>query len=277
VTEAIRFLRTYNIRGSVPVGRDVIVIGGGNAAVDAARTALRLGAKTVTILYRRTREEMPAYAEEIEEAEHEGVKLQLLTAPEAIVVKDGKVAGLQCRRMKLGAFDRSGRRRPEADPAGPSIFPADQIIAAVGQSADFSRLLAGVEGVKIKRDGYIEIHPTTGQTTQPWLFAGGDAVNGPSSVIDAVSAGERAAAGIDHLLSGAWHAFWRDPQAVVTSFNPDAEPEPFAREKLPLVAVDRRRFNFDEVEQPWVEAVAVRQARRCLRCDYGKNVQSARE
>jgi NADH-quinone oxidoreductase subunit F len=111
VTEAMSFLRQYNIRGSVPVGEQVVVIGGGNAAIDAARTALRLGAKSVTVLYRRTREEMPAYAEEIEEAQQEGAHLRTLTSPEAFVVENGRVTGVQCREMKLGEFDRSGRRR----------------------------------------------------------------------------------------------------------------------------------------------------------------------
>ena len=125
VTEAMAFLRQYNIRGSVPVGRHVAVIGGGNAAIDAARTAVRLGAESVTVLYRRTREEMPAYAEEIEEALQEGVVLRTLIHPEAFAVKNGRVTGVRCHPMKLGAFDRSGRRRPEdaAEAAGECSRP----------------------------------------------------------------------------------------------------------------------------------------------------------
>src|SRR5208282_4418326 len=106
-----RFLRDYNIRGSAPVGRNVAIVGGGNAAIDAARTAVRLGAKSVTVLYRRTRAEMPAYSEEIEEAENEGVKLETLVAPVEILAKNGQAVGVKCRRMALGEFDRSGRRR----------------------------------------------------------------------------------------------------------------------------------------------------------------------
>ena len=113
ITDALSFLRTYNQRGSVPVGKKVVVIGGGNSAIDAARTALRLGAEQVTVVYRRSREAMPAYEEEIEEAEHEGVKLRLLTAPVEVVLEGRRVAGIKCLPMRLGEFDRSGRRRPE--------------------------------------------------------------------------------------------------------------------------------------------------------------------
>ena len=116
VDDAIRFLREYNIRGSAPIGRDVVVVGGGNAAIDTARTAVRLGAQSVTVLYRRTRDEMPAYAEEIEEAEHEGVVIKVLIAPLAITGQDGRVCGVKCQVMTLGEFDRSGRRRPKAAP-----------------------------------------------------------------------------------------------------------------------------------------------------------------
>ncbi len=271
VTEAIRFLRHYNIRGSVPVGQKVVVIGGGNAAVDAARTALRLGAKEVTIVYRRTREEMPAYAEEIEEAEAEGTRLLLLTAPVEVVAPEGRVAGLKCRHMKLGAFDQSGRRRPEADPEGDIVIECDQIIAAIGQTLDARKLVDGTD-VKVRREQYLDAHAVNQQTVVPWIFAGGDAVSGPSSVVEAVAAGERAAVGIDEYLTGGKHAFWRREQENTTTFDPDADPVPFTREKLPLIPVERRRENFDEVEQPWVESVAIRQSKRCLRCDYGKKV-----
>jgi len=269
VTEAIRFLREYNIRGSVPVGRQVVVVGGGNAAVDAARTALRLGAESVSMIYRRTRDEMPAYAEEIEEAEHEGVKLQVLVAPVKVEHSQGKVTGLVCRHMKLGAFDRSGRRSAEADVSRDFTLPCDQVIAAIGQTMDARPLVDGLD-VKLRNNATLVTNPVDGHTALPWLFAGGDCVTGPSSVIEAVAAGEKAAVGIDTHLSGAAHAFWRQDKRNDTPFDPDAEPVPFSREKLPLIAVERRANNFEEVEQPWTEAAAVRQAQRCLRCDFGK-------
>jgi NADH-quinone oxidoreductase subunit F len=268
ITDALSFLRTYNIRGSVPVGKDVVVIGGGNSAIDAARTALRLGAEKVTVVYRRSREAMPAYAEEIEEAEHEGVALRLLTAPLEVVVEGKRVAGIKCLPMRLGEFDRSGRRRPE-EGGDAFVIPADQVLVAIGQTLDLQRITNSVP-IQARNQNFVQVNPVTGQTSEKWIFAGGDVVSGPSSVVEAVAAGERAAMGIDLYLTGQSHAFWHSAHEVDTSFDPDAPPSEASREGLNLIAVDRRRNNFDEVEQPWCESVAVRQASRCLRCDYGK-------
>ncbi|MEN7973332.1 MAG: NADH-quinone oxidoreductase subunit NuoF [Verrucomicrobiota bacterium] len=273
VYESISFLREYNIRGSVPVGRHVVIIGGGNAAIDAARTAARLDAETVTVLYRRTREQMPAYEEEIEEAEAEGVKLKLLTSPEEIIVEDGKVSGIRCKPMELGAFDRSGRRRPVAGADDDFIIPCDQVIAAIGQSVDLPGI-TGEVALNVQRNGYVATDALSKQTSEDWIFAGGDVSTGPSSVIEAVADGEKAAAGIDQFLTGKDNAFWREERNNDTSFDPDAEPVGFEREKQPLIPVERRRCNFDEVEQPWDEATAVRQAKRCLRCDYREEVHT---
>ena len=178
VTDAIGFLREYNIRGSAHVGRKVAVVGGGNAAVDAARTAIRLGAESATILYRRSRDEMPAYAEEIDEAEHEGVVLKVLAAPVEILGKDGHVAGVKCSAMVLGDFDRSGRRRPIEMSSGEFVEEADQVIVAIGQAVDAGSLTDGVD-LKLTRNKFIEINPVNGQTSVPWIFAGGDAATRP--------------------------------------------------------------------------------------------------
>ncbi|HCF93501.1 MAG TPA: hydrogenase, partial [Verrucomicrobia bacterium] len=275
VAEAMTFLREYNIRGSVPVGKNVVVIGGGNAAIDAGRTALRLGAETVTILYRRTREEMPAYAEEIEAALEEGLTIRTLASPEAILQEHGKVTGVQCRTMKLGNFDRSGRRRPEEDPSDSFVVVADQVIMAVGQTLEPQALLEPFE-IQRNDSGWIKADPVTGQTSLDWLFSGGDCVDGPSSVVAAIGAGERAAVGIDALLSGEEHAFWRTYTEVTTDYDPDADPVPYPREPIRMLPVERRRTNFDEVELPWNESTAVRQSRRCLRCDFGKNLEQVR-
>ena len=268
ITDALNFLRTYNLRGSARVGKSVVVIGGGNSAIDAARTAIRLGAESVTVVYRRSREVMPAYKEEIEEAIHEGVKLQLLTAPVDVVVEGGKVAGIRCRPMRLGQFDGSGRRRPE-DAGDVFTIPADEILVAVGQSLSTAEFCDEI-GIETQRNGFLIANAVTGQTSQKWIFAGGDGVSGPSSVVEAVAAGERAAVGIDKYLTGTEHAFWRETKEVDTFFDPDQDPVDTPREHLPLIPVERRCNNFDEVEQPWREAVAVRQAQRCLRCDYGR-------
>jgi NADH-quinone oxidoreductase subunit F len=268
ITDALSFLRTYNLRGSVPVGKKVVVIGGGNSAIDAARTALRLGAESVTVVYRRSREAMPAYEEEIEEAEHEGVVLKLLTAPVEVLLEGKRVAGIKCVPMRLGEFDRSGRRRPE-EGGDAFIIRADHVLVAIGQTLDLQKISNSVQ-IESRNQAFISVNPVTGQTSEKWIFSGGDAVTGPSSVVEAVAAGERAAVGIDLYLTGKSHAFWREAHEVDTSFDPDAEPSDAQREKLNLIAVERRRNNFAEVEQPWAEAMAVRQAGRCLRCDYGK-------
>ncbi len=267
VVDAMAFLREYNIRGSVPVGKQVVVIGGGNAAIDAARTAIRLGAEAVTVLYRRTREEMPAYAEEIDEALQEGVQINTLTSPDAISVQEGVVRGVHCQHMHLGDFDRSGRRKPEADSDAGIEIAADQVILAIGQTLD-----PGVFGgtVVTSDRGWIQADPVTGQTTCEPVYAGGDVVTGPMSVVHAIGDGERAAVAIDARLTGAKHAFWRVEQENTTDYDPDAEPVPYPRESLRMIPVEKRKNNFDEVEQAWNEAEAVRQARRCLRCDYGK-------
>ena len=263
------FLREYNVRGSAPVGRKVVVVGGGNAAIDAARTAIRLGAE-VTIIYRRTREQMPAYAEEIEEAVSEGVELRPLVQP--LEVKrgaDGELQSLRCARLSLGEFDKSGRRRPRRNESEPFDIETDQVIVAIGQRlADDA--LTDAAAVKRNDDGFLRADPVTGQTAEPWIFSGGDAVLGPASVVDAIAAGERAAYGIDLYLTGEDHAFWRREQHVDTAFDPDADPAPYPREPLETIPVERRKHNFAEVELSWSQTVALRQAKRCLRCDYGK-------
>jgi NADH-quinone oxidoreductase subunit F len=267
VDDAIRFLREYNIRGSAPIGHDVVVVGGGNAAIDTARSAVRLGAQSVTVLYRRTREEMPAYTEEIEEAEHEGVVIKVLTAPVEIVARNGRVCGIKCQTMTLGEFDRSGRRRPKAAAEEPFVVPADQVITAIGQKLEPAALIDGLP-VSLNKDGFIAADPLTGRTSLEWLYSGGDAALGPSSVVEAVAGGEHAAAAIDAQLTGAEHAFWRKDKACDVRFDAGTEPVRYPRARMGRLPVERRINNFNEVEQPWTENVAVCEAKRCLRCDY---------
>jgi NADH-quinone oxidoreductase subunit F len=272
VTEAISFLREYNLRGSVPVCKRVSVIGGGNAAIDAARTAVRLGAE-VTIIYRRTQEEMPAYAEEIEEAKQEGVELRTLMNPVEIITRNGKVAGIRCKTMQLGDFDRTGRRHPEESETE-TIFDVEQVIFACGQTTDCKSLNPDFD-CQLAEPNRIMVNPLNGQTSVEWIFAGGDIANDNAhwSVVDAIAGGERAAVGIDEYLTGEKHSFWRKNQEVDTAFDPDEDPVPYARCKMVLLPADRRKNNFDEVERGWTEGETVRQARRCLRCDYGKCVE----
>jgi NADH-quinone oxidoreductase subunit F len=264
--QAIRFLYDYNIGGTVNAGRHVCIVGGGNAAIDAARTALRLGAERVTVLYRRRREEMPAYAEEVEEAQKEGVVFEFLTSPLEIISGNGGMCGIRCRRMTLGEFDESGRRRPL--PSGEDMtIEADQLILAIGQSLDPARLFDRT-AVETNRRNFIVADPLTGQTSVEWIFAGGDAVLGPASVVDAVAGGEKCASGIDLFLTGENHAFWREEKEVNTCFDPDADPVEYGRANAALIPLAQRKKNFREVELPLKEAVALREAKRCLRCDY---------
>ena len=211
---------------------------------------------------------MPAYVEEIEAALEEGVRLETLVAPEEFLVEDGKVTAVRCRRMTLGEFDGTGRRRASKADEG-RVFPTDQVILAIGQRLEAAPLLGALD-IALAPEGWIRTDPVSGQTALPWLFAGGDAVSGPSSVVAAIGAGEKAAVGIDRFLTGGEHAFWRDYHEVRTSYDPDADPVDYPRGEVAMIPVERRRANFEEVEKPWNEAMAVRQAQRCLRCDFGK-------
>ncbi len=270
VVDALKFLQTYNLRGSVPVGKKIIVVGGGNAAIDAARTAVRLGAEKVSIVYRRTQEEMPAWAEEIDAALDEQIELLTLTNPKEILTENGKVSGIFCVRMKLGSFDSSGRRKPvESDES--FTMEADQVIIATGQTLDVESITDGL-ALDLNSKSQIKCDKRTGQTSQSWIFTGGDAATGPSSVIEAVAGGERAAVGIDLFLTGSKHDFWRKEKHNDSFFDPEADPAKYPRTHMVMLSAGRRMYNFDEVELVWPEGEAIRQARRCLRCDYGSNL-----
>ncbi len=272
VVDGIKFLREFNVKGKTAVGKKVAIIGGGNVAIDVARTAVRLGAETVTVVYRRTKEEMPAYEEEIREAINEGVLFEFLAAPKEIEVKDGNAVGLRCSRMSLGAFDSSGRKKPVEEYGGEFVVAADQIVAAIGQVVE-AKDYADTKELALTKKEYVQTDPTTQQSSVEWIFAGGDVVTGPSSVIDAIAAGEQAAMGIDTFLTKESHVFWREEKANDTDFDPDADPVEFKREELAQVAADKRKDSFCEVEQSWSESVAVKQAKRCLRCDYRETVE----
>ncbi|MBN1320592.1 MAG: FAD-dependent oxidoreductase [Thermoleophilia bacterium] len=269
VTEALTFLSEYNVHGTAWVGQEVAIVGGGNSAVDAARTALRLGAKHVNILYRRQRDQMPAWAEEIIAADEEGITVLPLTAPKEVLRDaDGKVTGVLCQQMALGDYDKSGRRRPVAGRNPDFTVPCDQVIAAVGQSLDAQALLGGLP-VEL-RDSWLKVDRATGATSVEWIFSGGDATTGPASVVEAVGAGERAAVGIDRYLTGEDHAFWRRDIVVDTHFDPDADPVTTERAAVVCLDPEARACTFDEVELSWDMETACGEAKRCLRCDYGK-------
>ena len=201
VFPGVDFLRRVNLGEKIEVGEKVAVIGGGNVAFDAARTALRLGAKEVSIVYRRTRDEMPANDEEIEEAEHEKIKLLYLVAPTRIMTENGKVKGLECQRMELGDFDASGRRRPVPVKGSEFVMEVDGVIPAIGYIPDLSCLPQN-DGFKTTKAGTLSVDPITMATHLPGVFAGGDLVSGPSTVVEAMASGYRAALSIDRYLKG---------------------------------------------------------------------------
>lgn len=189
----------------IKVGRRVAVIGGGNVAMDAARTALRLGAEEVCLVYRRTKKEMPARIEEIERAEEEGVSCVILTTPVRFVGNEnGWVTGMECIQMELGEPDESGRRRPVPIPGSEFIIPADTVVVAIGQGPN-PLLLETIKGLALNRRGYIVADPETGATNLRGVFAGGDIVTGAATVISAMGAGKRAARAIDR--------FFQDPDS----------------------------------------------------------------
>ncbi len=265
----VEFLKKVNMGEKVAVGAKVAIIGGGNSAVDAARTALRLGAEKVTIIYRRSRVEMPANDEEIERAEKEGVQIEYLTNPKRIIGKNGKVAKIECLRMRLGAPDASGRRTPIPIPGSEFTIPIDTIIPTIGQTPDTSFLPKNTRLKLSERGNRFVVDEATLQTTVPGIFAGGDAVLGPATVIEAIAQGKRAAISIDRYLSGMGLEEGRkeEPKRV-------AEPSlielkgiiPQEREEGIVLEVAESISGFDEVELGLTEEQAKREAERCLNC-----------
>jgi len=193
----VEFLRDIHLGKSLKIGRRTAVIGGGNVAVDAARSAIRLGAQSVVVCYRRSRREMPALPEEVEEAIREGVKIHFLSSPVKIIERGERAVGLECVRMRLGEPDQKGRRRPIPIEGSTYHVVADTIIAAIGQRVDRKIL----KGMDVNQDGTIRVDPKTNETSIKGVFAGGDVVTGPGWAIDAIADGKRAAESISRYLS----------------------------------------------------------------------------
>ena len=198
VVDALEFLWKVNAQQKITLGRKVGVIGGGNVAVDAARTALRQGAEEAIILYRRTREEMPANPWEVMEAEREGVKFEFLTSPKRIRGKDGKVVELECEKMKLGELDETGRGKPEPIQGSDFSLQFHTIIVAIGEEIETTFLPKEVD---VGKNNRIRVNPITMETDMEGVFAGGDAITGPATVMEAILAGKRAACSIHQYLT----------------------------------------------------------------------------
>ncbi len=271
--DAIDFLRQIALGQEVELGDHVLVLGGGNSAMDAARTALRLGVPQVTVVYRRAREQMPANPWEVDEAEEEGVQFHFLAAPLACE-GEGCVEVLVCQQMELGPPDQSGRRSPVAVERDPFRLQASTVVAAVGQQPDFSPFTVD-PALKLNKWGYLDADPHTGMTAKPGVFVGGDAVTGGASVIEAINAGKVAAKYIDAFLRGepVSEDLEDRTKRLAVYLGAQRSQYPLAatadhgrRERMPMLAPAVRRTNFAHTELGFTTAQALKEARRCLRC-----------
>ncbi|MEJ2718906.1 MAG: FAD-dependent oxidoreductase, partial [Deltaproteobacteria bacterium] len=273
VVQAVSFLRNAALNREMKVGRSVAVIGGGNAALDAARTSLRLGAENVSILYRRTRAEMPAWEEEIEAALEEGIEIKFLVAPVEVVHENGTITGLKCINMELGEPDQSGRRRPVPIQGTEFLFATDMVISAIGQQID-PEFWNQTGGLMSSSGNTIHADPLTCETNIEGVFAGGDAVSGPATVVEAVGAGHEAAISISRFLADQDVRAGRTgrsrderkkrAQAYVYPPIPKMHEEP--RQQPMCIQVNERVTNFNEVEHALSVEAAAKEAERCLNC-----------
>jgi NADH-quinone oxidoreductase subunit F len=266
----LRFLRDVRLGRAVKVGKHVAVIGGGNVALDAARTSLRLGADDVSIYYRRSRDEMPVSDVEYDEAVAEGVEINFLASPTRITSENWKLTGLQCTRMALGEPDESGRRRPIPVAGSEFTVTADTVIAAVGQAPDLS-FLPPDSALERTRWETLVVDGNTLATNVPGIFAGGDFVTGPDMVVEAIAAGRRGAIAIDKYLRGdASRVEIYDRKPTVIEARPPELDETWdtkPRTKVATIPLPERRASFAEIELGFTEDIARREAKRCLRCD----------
>jgi len=266
VFDGASFLRDANLGNKVNVGDKVAVIGGGNVAIDSARVALRLGAKEVHIIYRRTRAEMPAAEEEVEAALEEGIILDFLTSHLKVEQKNGHLA-LQCNRNALGEPDASGRRRPVPIKGSEFELELDTIIGAIGQRPDIPKGF----GVETARGNTIKYHAASGATSKAGVWAGGDAASGPDSVIRAIAAGRVAAQSIDAYLGGSGNieeelTTVRQLDTCVGLTAGDFTTQP--RVKMPCLPLDQVKDNFIEVETGFPEEDAIFEGKRCFGCGF---------
>jgi len=267
VSDVTAFLREVHLGNLKKLGGKVVVIGGGHSALDAARVALRLGAGEAHILYRRSRTEMLAEPEEVEETEKEGVKIHFLAAPTGISSENEKVTGIQCIRTRLTEEDTTGRRRPIPIEGSEFFIEADYIIPAIGQEPDLGNL-AKAQDLKVSKWNLLEVNPETLQTNIPDIFAGGDVISGPATVIEAVEAGQRVAKYIGKYLQGEeLPTEWQEEPPMGTNWVAPPKDEPAKdRLKIPTLPAEKRISDFEEVNLCADEASAKQEADRCLDC-----------
>jgi len=272
VYDAIDFLRNINLGKDIKVGKKVAVVGGGNSAIDAARVALRKGAGEVHIVYRREKADMPAEEEEITAAEEEGIKLHVLTAPVKVIDKGSKVAGIECTKMALGDFDKSGRRSPKPIQGSEYTIEVDMLIEAIGQRPDTAAIKLG--SAKVSKGGTLVADKRTLATEQKGVFVGGDAYTGPWTVIEAIASGQRAASSIKRFLTGkelAPRVDREDAESFTYSNVPPTDEETGERARVgnAEIRLEDRRTSFKEVAVNYTAKEAKEECSRCLRCDIG--------
>ncbi|UCD64427.1 MAG: FAD-dependent oxidoreductase, partial [Candidatus Zixiibacteriota bacterium] len=269
---SIEFLKAFNLRGE-QLGRGRVgVIGGGNSAIDAARMALRQkDVESVTILYRRTRDEMPAFAEEIEGADQEGIEIKTLVTPVRVVAGDGRLKGIECVTNKLGDTDASGRRRPVPIEGTEHRIELDTLVVAIGEEPCLDGVGEDKSGIETTRSSTVEVDPATLAANRPGVFAAGDVVTGPNTVVDSIAAGKRAALMIDRFIRREELKQPEEPKLPRVYVEPMAAEEeegpPAGRVETPRAPAAWRARNFSEVEVSLSVDEAMCEARRCLRCD----------
>jgi len=270
----VEYLRKINLGEQVNLGDSVAIIGGGNVAMDCARSAVRLGVKEVHLIYRRSRNEMPANKAEIDAAEEEGIKFHLLANPTCILEDGGTVSGMECVKMELGEPDESGRRRPIPMDGSEFILSADTVIPAIGQVADFCFLNDDC-GMDVTKWGTLVVNEENMASDTPGIFAGGDAVLGASTVIEAIASANRAAEAIDKYLSEGKSYVSKNTRLEkhieqTGVYEEKTVPEMIGdreRQEEEVMPVEKRMYGFDEAELGFkCPEIAVEEAGRCVKC-----------
>ncbi|MFB0564832.1 MAG: NADH-quinone oxidoreductase subunit NuoF [Candidatus Aminicenantaceae bacterium] len=269
IIDCVAFLKDVNLGNQKKPGDKIVIVGDDYIAVDTARVCRRLGSSEVNIIYKRSKEEMPLDDSEIDQALDEGVKIHFLTIPCKILGKEGKVTGLQCIHTQLGEADIRSRRDLITVEGSEFVIDADIIIRAAGQAPDLAFLDHMFE---ITQSNLLSIDPCTLQTNVPGVFAGGDAVTGPATVIEAIAAGKKAAASIDSYIRGKKFEGYKRPRPRmrIEPIQLTKEEEELKRPEMPLLSVDKRLQSFEEVELGYTEEMAICEAKRCRRCDLEK-------
>lgn len=262
---ALDYLRAFKLGKPILSGRNVAVIGGGNTAIDAVRSALRSGAENAFILYRRGLDEMPAMPEEIEECREEGISIHFLTQPVRLIGENGRVTAVECLKMALSDKDESGRCRPVPVSGSKFTIKADVVITALGQEADWACLTPECACTLTPR-GTMKVNPSTLQSDDPDTFAGGDAVRGPRTAIEAIADGRQGAISIDRYLEGYDLQLDREFEWRAITHPEKGPVDPAARVKLIRIDPQDRKRNFDEVQTGFTKEMAAQEGRRCISC-----------